>query len=970
MTQSTMTREKRTPEWTETVEELNWPSGLPHDLASKGFTASHAFSSPGTDGAKNRSSSSSNNSKRTRRAWQDKPRSFQSLYTEYQGRVEACWEESAAIRACKAQAEALYTAMVETPIQDARLSVAGEQARIMARALAMRDVLVQQDPTVADMLGLVEVQPADDEVQQESVGPCQGHHTSTLHSSIALVPPPASTSAEGSAPAAIPAVTSAPSYTRAGCRARSPSAAANTTTRASTGPGTRPDSSSASTPSRSGSPQQQQQQRPRHRVYIQRSSNEDDPDANTEECLLSVCLLLAALYEQTPFGESELRRRLFDDFTQLKRHFRNDDLPVLHGRTGSIKELFDSIKDLDKHSGLQNLLGIVFEDWKVNKRVDSFILAEQITVQVTSLTPQGPIGKFACTMRTFSALSLLHQQLLKELYLGMFALKNPPRGQHEMMTAKDPLDFVDFVEAMARNMPYQRMTRPGGGHVYYAWMYAPEANATAETWEQIFGQKDSAVPALHDGVSMPEGLVRHLNEDGDYSLDLEAATRMDMREEGLSQTPLAFPWADDLLGEFLRRIRRERQKLQPCPKQEPQEAWQSQPAQAAQLALKQEQQPAVKQEQQPLDGAQLQGTQYHEVAASSAKGQGYSTSYGSYIKEEVKHGEGQGRGCQGGGSSSSSSLQGPGSEGACEGAQSRSFSQHGCHHFGKGAGPAPPTLEAQGNGNGYGSRPPPIANAEKTGRLVLPLGIFLVGIICSGAHTNTQIHVEDLLLMSININMFGSPKVWWWVPQESVQEFKTYAESMTEGGRNELYTKSISPFLQDREENPPQPTLPLDRLRAMGVRRTIQMPGMGVLTMPGYAFHFTVSQGLNLAESCNMFLEVMGWTFEKLWKARPAEQYPNEVDDMARYMRDTGVLSRLGVPDVPPDNPKRVHRSLKQHNLGHGKVVNSDGTKLQRYVTPDLIKYVSLPSKEKQEEECKRLIRQRQEQQQPIIVII
>lgn len=54
----------------------------------------------------------------------------------------------------------------------------------------------------------------------------------------------------------------------------------------------------------------------------------------------------------------------------------------------------------------------------------------------------------------------------------------------------------------------------------------------------------------------------------------------------------------------------------------------------------------------------------------------------------------------------------------------------------------------------------------------------------------------------------------------------------------------------------------------MGVKRTIQMPGMGILTMPGYAFHFTVSQGLNLAESCNMFLEVMGWTFEKLWKVR------------------------------------------------------------------------------------------------------
>ncbi len=48
------------------------------------------------------------------------------------------------------------------------------------------------------------------------------------------------------------------------------------------------------------------------------------------------------------------------------------------------------------------------------------------------------------------------------------------------------------------------------------------------------------------------------------------------------------------------------------------------------------------------------------------------------------------------------------------------------------------------------------------------------------------------------------------------------------------------------------------------------MPGMGIWTMPGYAFHFTVSMGLNVAESCNMFLEVMGWTFDKLWRVRAA----------------------------------------------------------------------------------------------------
>eukprot|EP00967_Tisochrysis_lutea_P076744 scaffold103911_cov21-Tisochrysis_lutea.AAC.1 len=120
--------------------------------------------------------------------------------------------------------------MVETPIQDARLSVAGEQARIMARALAMKDVLVQQDPTVADMLGLVEV-PAE-EVQ----GPWNQGHTTT-HSTT-HVPPPASPAAaapaagaEGTAQAGAAAVQ--PSCSGDGCRAPSPPAAANT--RSSTG---------------------------------------------------------------------------------------------------------------------------------------------------------------------------------------------------------------------------------------------------------------------------------------------------------------------------------------------------------------------------------------------------------------------------------------------------------------------------------------------------------------------------------------------------------------------------------------------------------------------------------------------------------------------------------------------------------------------------------------------------------------
>lgn len=59
---------------------------------------------------------------------------------------------------------------------------------------------------------------------------------------------------------------------------------------------------------------------------LQRSSNEADPDAAPDQCLLSVCLLLAALFDQSPYGEgTEHRRAIFADFSILKRDFRDDE---------------------------------------------------------------------------------------------------------------------------------------------------------------------------------------------------------------------------------------------------------------------------------------------------------------------------------------------------------------------------------------------------------------------------------------------------------------------------------------------------------------------------------------------------------------------------------------------------------------------------------------------------------------------
>ncbi len=47
-------------------------------------------------------------------------------------------------------------------------------------------------------------------------------------------------------------------------------------------------------------------------------------------------------------------------------------------------------------------------------------------------------------------------------------------------------------------------------------------------------------------------------------------------------------------------------------------------------------------------------------------------------------------------------------------------------------------------------------------------------------------------------------------------------------------------------------------------------------------YYVCVLQGLNIAESCNMFLEMLGWDVERLWRERPLEQYPDVNNSMAK----------------------------------------------------------------------------------------
>lgn len=60
--------------------------------------------------------------------------------------------------------------------------------------------------------------------------------------------------------------------------------------------------------------------------------------------LQSACLLLSALFEKTPFNDTDIRKRVFADFAVLKKEFRHSQLRTLHGPTTSVGELFGAIK--------------------------------------------------------------------------------------------------------------------------------------------------------------------------------------------------------------------------------------------------------------------------------------------------------------------------------------------------------------------------------------------------------------------------------------------------------------------------------------------------------------------------------------------------------------------------------------------------------------------------------------------------
>lgn len=221
--------------------------------------------------------------------------SLSELYGNFHHRVEECISKAPAIQQCQELAEQLYQAMKNASIDDIRTNTAGENNRIMARAMAMKQKLEELDPFIKPSL------------PEGWTSPLVGPDTAMRAPAVVQAPKP---------------------------------------------------------------------------IKKNLNKDEEEEDASPEQCVSSICLLQAALFERTPFSNSELRKKIYQDFSILKRDFRSDSLNMLHGNTSSIGHLFDSIKDMDKRGKTENLIGILFEDWQVHQRVSPFILADQLKVQV------------------------------------------------------------------------------------------------------------------------------------------------------------------------------------------------------------------------------------------------------------------------------------------------------------------------------------------------------------------------------------------------------------------------------------------------------------------------------------------------------------------------------------------------------------------------------------------------------------
>lgn len=215
------------------------------------------------------------------------------------------------------------------------------------------------------------------------------------------------------------------------------------------------------------------------------------------------------------------------------------------------------------------------------------------------------------------------------------------------------------------------------------------------------------------------------------------------------QAPVGYPFADDLLGDYLRRLAAASKKVQGS-------GCQGVPFKHAATSPS-----GCKQEASHCQGngttcssgqdvgcapssSHIKVEPGQEVNGACGTTCGTTCSMQGVVKQEAAAGGATGvapPSCCGAGAAEGA---GCGQNGCCQGAATA----NGCHSPTDGSTPQPaggctpqPTPAPGAKGAGKHTT----ANAEETGKLSIPLGVFLVGLICSGPFANTQVGACPLL---------------------------------------------------------------------------------------------------------------------------------------------------------------------------------------------------------------------------------
>jgi hypothetical protein len=166
------------------------------------------------------------------------------------------------------------------------------------------------------------------------------------------------------------------------------------------------------------------------------------------------------------------------------------------------------------------------------------------------------------------------------------------------------------------------------------------------------------------------------------------------------------------------------------------------------------------------------------------------------------------------------------------------------------------------------------AKARQRGVMSVPmfLGVNIATLIISMLFTFTSLHVEDLLLSSVNHMLCGAAKVWWWLPLadldtnlQAIHAHFDVKNTQSRGMRARAGTIHAADPLYKKMINAMSALQPAE-LRSLGFKRFVQLPGDIVVTRPGFAFHATRSTGYNLALSGNFLSVHDGAAFEEWHK--------------------------------------------------------------------------------------------------------